>query len=382
MRLDHTPLDPSRLSPAAQKALAPGPTRMMAARGMLPLPRAGELASVLYQLSLDADAAIAQAARATGEGLPDKLVAGALGDAEVDPRVLDWLAPRCAASPALHDALITAPAVADETIAWLAAKGEARTVDLIAQNEQRLLRAPAIIAAMYGNPRARMSTVDRAVELAIRNQVKVDGIAAWEELSRVILSGGGFQASAGDDDALFAQAIAGVAAVDDRHLTTGDANAPLVGPDGELLKDGEPVVDERNVPINKLSIPSKIRLATLGNAFARSVLIRDPMKTVAVAAIKSPGVTEIEAARYAGNQQLHDDVIRYIASKREWTRLYGVKMHLIMNPKTPLPEVTRMLPHLREKDLKNVAKSKGVPSAVTAQARKLLTNRTTGGKRG
>jgi hypothetical protein len=56
-------------------------------------------------------------------------------------------------------------------------------------------------------------------------------------------------------------------------------------------------------------------------------------------------------------------------------------MHLVLNPKTPLPEATRFLPHLRDKDLKSVAKSKGVPSAVAAQARKLMSQRTTGGKR-
>lgn len=380
MSLAHTPLDPTRLSSAAQKALAPGPTRMMAARGVLPLPRAGELAAVLYQLALDSDAAIADAARATAEGLPDKIVAGVLADTEADPRVLDWLSPRCAANPALHDALVTAPAVADQTVAWLAARGDARAVDLIAQNEQRLLRAPAIIAAMYGNPKARMSTVDRAVELAIRNQVKVDGIAAWEELSRVILSGTA-AASGTADDAVFAQAIAGVSAVDETPLITGDAETALVGADGELVEQAAPQVDEKKVPINKLSVPSKIRLATIGNAVARGVLVRDPLKAVAVAAIKSPGVTEIEAARYAGNQQICDDVIRYISTRRDWTRLYAVKMHLVMNPKTPLPEVTRMLPHLREKDLKNVAKSKGVPSAVTAQARKLMVQRNPGAKR-
>ena len=376
--IDHSPLDPSRLSPAAQKALAPGPTRMMAARGLLPMPRPGELLAVLYQLALDGDAAIAAAARATAEGLPDKIVAGALAEADVDPRVLDWIAPRCTRAPALLDALITSPSVGDATIAAIARQAEARTVDLIAQNEQRLLRTPAIIAAMYVNPRARMSTVDRAVELAIRNGVKVDGIAAWDELSKVILSGGG--GGTADDDA-FAQAVAGTSEVDDRHLVAGDAEQVQVGADGELLPDAAPQVDEKKVPIGKLSVPAKIRLATLGNAFARAVLIRDPMKMVAAAAIKSPGVTENEAARYAGNAQLADDVIRYIATRRDWTRLYSIKLHLVMNPKTPLPDVSRLMPHLREKDLRNVAKSKGVPSAVAAQARKTITSRTPGAKK-
>ena len=48
--MEHTALDPTTLSPAAQKALAPGGGRLMAARGLVPLPRPAELLSVLYQL--------------------------------------------------------------------------------------------------------------------------------------------------------------------------------------------------------------------------------------------------------------------------------------------------------------------------------------------
>ena len=101
---------------------------------------------------------------------------------------------------------------------------------------------------------------------------------------------------------------------------------------------------------------------------------------VQIAAIKSPKVTEFEAASYAGNQQLSDDVIRHIASKREWTKLYGTKYSLCRNPKTPIPDAMRLLPFLREKDLHRLAKSKGVQSAVVAQARKLLMQRG-GGKK-
>jgi hypothetical protein len=96
---------------------------------------------------------------------------------------------------------------------------------------------------------------------------------------------------------------------------------------------------------------------------------------VAMAAIKSPGVTDIEAARYAGNQALAEDVIRYIAANRNWTKVYGVKVSLCRNPKAPISETTRFLPFLRPKDLLNLSKSKSVPSAVAAQARKLLAQR-------
>lgn len=136
-----------------------------------------------------------------------------------------------------------------------------------------------------------------------------------------------------------------------------------------------PAAQKKEVPIERLSVPQKIRLATVGNAVARAILIRDPLKIVAISAIKSPGVTEFEAALYASNHSLSEDVIRYISTKREWTKLYGIKFSLCRNPKTPITEAMRQLPFLHEKDLAQLAKSKGVATPVTAQARKLVAQR-------
>lgn len=370
--IDQTPLDVSTLSAAAQRALGPGPGRMMASKGMLPLPPADQ-AAVLYQLSLDADVSIAGAARATAAGLPDKLLGGMLADPALDPRVLHFFGQQCATKATAFDAIALNPGVADETLAMLAARGGAREVDQLAQNEQRLLRHPAIIAAMYMNRNARMSTIDRVVELAVRNNVRVPGLACWDEVARAL---SGAPPTTADTDGMFAHAASSLSG-DDGELTAGDAEHADDGEEAEARRvaRSEALANEREVPINLLPVPAKIRLATLGNAYARSLLVRDPIRMVAMAAIKSPGVTDIEAARYAANQSLADDVIRYISTKREWTRLYGIKVSLCRNPKTPIAEATKLLPFLREKDLLNIMKSKGVPSALVAQARKLQMQR-------
>ncbi|MBA3392047.1 MAG: hypothetical protein H0T89_05350 [Deltaproteobacteria bacterium] len=368
MTIDHTPLDVAQLSPGAQRALGAGPSKLMAARGIMPLPPADQVA-VLYQLSIDGDASLAQAARATATGMPEKLLGGTLVDPALDPRVLDFFASLHAEKPALFDAIVMNPAAADQTIAMLAGKGGAREVDVIAQNEQRLLRHPEIIAAMYMNRRARMSTIDRVVELAVRNQVRVPGLAAWDEVARALT---GAAPSDPESDAMFA-ATAEALSGDDTPLTTGDAEQVVSEEDANAV-----VAVPEEVPISKMSVPNKIRLAQLGNAFARNELIRDPMRLVAMATIKSPGVTDIEAARYAANQNLNEDVIRYISQKREWTKAYGVKVSLCRNPKTPLAEAMKLLLFLRPKDLQNLSKSKGVPSALVAQCRKLMMARTGG----
>jgi hypothetical protein len=354
--VQHSPLDPGQLSAAAQRALGPGPMKLMAARGLAPLPDPGDLITVLYQLSLDGDAQVSGAAKKSAAELPDKVLAGALAQ-PLDPRVLDFFAARVTDRRPLLEAVILNPATDDSTIAALAGSSPAPPVDLIAQNEQRLLRHPAIIGAMYTNPAARMSTVDRAIELAVRNQIKVPGIAAWDEICAALMGRG-----------------------KDRVQTTDDEADELFARAATTLKDEseDGTAEARELPLSKMTIPMKIRLATLGNSFARAQFIRDPMKMVAVAAIKAPGVTDMEAAKYANNHSLVEDVISYIANRREWTKLYGVKLALVQNPKTPITAATRFLTHLREKDLRVVSRSKGVSSAVAAQARKLVMARQRG----
>lgn len=368
--IDHTPLDASQLSPGAQRALAAGPSRMMAARGLMPLPPADQ-AAVLYQLSLDGDGTLVQAARATAGGLPEKVLAAMLSDGSLDARVIDFFAEVAADKAGVFQVIVMNPGTADATVARLASRASAQEVDLIAQNEQRLLRHPEIIGAMYMNRRARMSTIDRVVELAVRNNVRVPGLAAWDEVARALAANG---PSSGEDDGLIDAVLV---SRDDSHLTTGNADQALS--EEELARHEDEGAD---IPFHQLkTVSAKLRAVQIGNGFVRNQGIRDPSRLVAMAAIKAPGVTEIEAARYAGNQLLHEDVIRYIASKREWTKLYGIKLSLCRNPKAPIAEVTRHLPFLREKDLASIIKSKGVPSAVVAQARKLAMQRSGGQKK-
>lgn len=364
MSLVHTPLEPDKLSAAAQRAIAPGPARMMAARGLAPLADPRDLVSVLYQLALDRDDAVRTAADASARDLPDNILAGALADTAVDPRVLDFFARRLVGRTELIEVVLLNRALAVDTVVWLAGAAGERETEIIAQNEERLLRHPDIISALYGNRRARMSTVDRVVELAVRNGVKVHGISAWDELSRAILQSGKERGEPErtdeEKDALFAAAARVNAG---REGSEDDAEAAATAEEPKKAR------------IQDLSVPMKIRLATLGNKFDRAVLIRDTKKMVALAAIKAPGVTENDAAKYAGNTALVEDVIAYIASRREWVKQYSVKLALVGNPKCPLPVAMRLMTHLREKDVRVIARSKGVSSALAAQARKLLSQR-------
>ena len=60
----------------------------------------------------------------------------------------------------------------------------------------------------------------------------------------------------------------------------------------------------RDMPVGK-----KIKLAYMGNQEARKILVRDPNKIVAAAVVKSGRLTPNEVASFAGNKNLHDEVV-------------------------------------------------------------------------
>jgi len=372
--LPRTPLEPGQLGADAQRALGSPAARMLAARGLVPVQRPRDLLGLLYQLGFDQDLRLREMALESVRKLPEAVMRGGLSDPDIDARVLDFFSWALGGAPgaeAATDLVLRNPAIADETVVALAGRASQNEIDLIAVNEERLLRCPAIISAMYGNRLARMSTVDRVIELAVRNGVRVGGITAWEEICKVYAHGSDRGGVSDEDmDALFARA----ARLGPEH--EGERGGEIV----EVDPDAPPPTPEptESREIWALPVPMKIRLAILGNAFDRAILIRDPKKVVAIAAVKSPGMTDAEIAKYAGLSTLAEEVIGYIANRRDWTKLYNVKLSLVNNPKCPLGMAMRLLPFLREKDVEALARSRGIPSALSAQARKLTTQRSTG----
>ena len=67
-----------------------------------------------------------------------------------------------------------------------------------------------------------------------------------------------------------------------------------------------------------------------------------------------------------------EEVLREIAVNREWTRHYMIKYNLVANPRTPFGQASKFIVHMREHELKNLAKSKEVAGAVQTAARQQL----------
>lgn len=123
--------------------------------------------------------------------------------------------------------------------------------------------------------------------------------------------------------------------------------------------------------ILEMGVAEKIKLAFLGSKEARDILVRDSNKLVAVAVVKSPKIQESEIESISKSKHVCEDVLRQIASTKEWAKSYTIKLNLASNSKTPLPIAMKFLPHFRELDLRRLAKSKNVSSVLATQARRM-----------
>ncbi len=127
--------------------------------------------------------------------------------------------------------------------------------------------------------------------------------------------------------------------------------------------------------ILNMGVADKIKLAFLGNKEARELLVRDPNRMVALSVVKSPKIQEDEIEAIAKSRSVAEDVLRQIAGSKEFLKSYSVKHNLVANSKTPVPIALKLLPHIKENDLRRLAKSKDVSSVVATQARRLLRSR-------
>ena len=358
--------------PKAVAALAAGasPAKLMAVRGMAPM-RPAEFVIAVYQLSFDADPAVKSAAEAAPASLPDKLVLGPLGD-PLPVQVLHFFAERL--PPSRHQAIqkiLLNQATADETFVLLGGRLDEGGLEVIFQNEVRLLRCPALVEALYFNKHARMSSVSRALELCARNGVRLEGIPAYADMAAAIMADPNAATPSAADDAFAAVLTESSVAVPTEPDVEGDKVGAVEGSE----PDGERKLSASFIKFDKLKIFEKIRLATIGNAYCRSVLIRDSNRLVAMSVVRSPAITDGEIVAAASNRAVCDDVIRFISNSREYTKDYAVKQALVNNPKCPLASSLRLLSFLRPDDLKAISRSRNIPGALATAAKKLLQTR-------
>lgn len=365
----------SSLHALAQRAVnpqSPKPLRLGAARGLLPGVSPRDIVSTVALLTSDSEEQVASTAVETLQKLPEPLIKSAFQE-DLDPCVLHAVAQHNANNEPMLIAVVANTQVDPQTVTMIAESASENVCERIALNEQRLLQCPAIIEKLYLNPNTRMSTADRILDLAVRHGIELD-IPAFEQAAAAIRQELICEPSETPtpDDLIY------------KRITVMAQQVSL-NPDGDgtdivqLNDEGEEVVEDEALPlwleISRMSPSQKIRRAVLGTDAERMLLVRDPNQYVAVSAIRSPKMRENFVQQIASSRSVCTEVLRIIANNREWVSNYQVKYSLVTNPRTPISFVARLIVHLREHELRLIAKSKNVPANVASAAKRQLGKR-------
>jgi hypothetical protein len=347
------------LSAEAEKYVrrdGPVSVRRMAAGGALPL-QPIELTSVLFALLHDPDDQVKQRAQQSLEELPEVVLSTVLSG-ETHPAILSFFSKLKSQDDDACEMIALNAASSDLTVAFLATLPHRRVVDIVSQNQERLIRCEGIVDALGENPLTGRAVIERilkflGVTTPDENSEDVDKLDNPDELS--------------DEDA--EAAVAALLGDEYAHLAKQMCSEGNESPEDEEL-DGNLFA-----AIQKMTVMQKIKLARSGGKEARGLLLRDRNKVVYTSVIMSPKITDHEIVTISNNRNSPEEVLRIISRKRDFTKHYQVKLGLARNTKTPPSVAMKFLNYLQDKDLKAMMKSRDVSSVISTQARRLLSKK-------
>lgn len=377
---------------------APHNVVLAASRGILPLPQI-DLLEMLVHLAKNGEAELAANARTTIENQDKDSIISILESPETAPAILDYYAESENAPLELHQTVLSNSKTPDAAVAKFARQTKnGELLELISINQQRLIRVPAIIDAIIGNPFRTVEAERRASETKreffekergaqqIADELRARGQEAAAELFE--------QADTNDlsiEDAILLAKHIEIpdSEVDDSWLSleyieefyeeTPEEREAIVNKIlGDIKMDDNEVSTERISMISqilKMTMKDRVRMAQKGDREARTILIRDPNRIVSQAVINNPRITEQEIEKIAAMRVVPEDVLRQIAINRTWARNYPIMHNLARNPRVPISNVITILTRLQLRDLDAISKNRNVSEAVRKQALRLVTAR-------
>jgi hypothetical protein len=246
-------------------------------------------------------------------------------------------------------------------VAELAAYANAEVQEVIVINQQRILRAPAILDALLANPRLTADARRRALE--VREEF-FDKKARREEA----------ELDEDEDDL----SLPDTPIMDLLQKVAQDAaDAKAAAAALELLEAEKRDPKKLSIfsQILTMSVSQKVQMAFKGGKTARMILVRDRNRLVCAAVMRNPRMNDSEVESIAGMRNVDDEVLRLVSMRREWMAKYNIFLTLIRNPKAPIGVVLPLINRLTLRDLKGLKDDKNVSEAVRVHARKLFVQR-------
>lgn len=307
------------ISPEASRDI-----RMLAASGKLPIePR--ELLVALYFLSIDKDTEISAEAKKSVYNIPHHILIPLLEATDAHPKIIDFTSRIFAEDSDVMEAILKSANVHSKTIERIALSADEGLLEVISDQQKKLLAYPLIFEAVKKNPNITASIIEKIGSLMEAGTVE-------EELPEALIK------------------------------ETEEQNG----------SEEEKEEGSLYAQILQMGVSQKIKLAITGNKEARTLLIKEPNRLICGNVMKNPRITDSEVLLFSGSKNVGVDVFKAIVANKDWMKNYQVKLNLVSNPRVPLPTAMNLLLHVRGKDLELISKSREVSKGVSNQAKRLL----------
>ena len=285
-----------------------------------------DLVTVLFLLSLDADPEIAEAAEDSFSALSLETIVRALS-VKLNPLVIKKLYEKFGSNDTVLNMVALSENTPSEILLELAAMSNDTLLEIISYSPV-LIGNGALLQALKEN-KSTLNTVLNHADVTYA--LAPEGYLAGEPLPE--------------------------------SLTEED----------RVVKDEE--FENIYQKIQFMTVVDKIKLAMTGNKEARALLIRENNKMVARCVIRNPRISEDEVVKIAMSRNTSDEILREISRNEEWLKNYKIKKGLVTNPKTPIPISLKHMNYLRERDIRDLSKSRGVANVVRSAAKRLVDGR-------
>jgi hypothetical protein len=372
-----------RMIELVRSSAVPSNVMRSAARGALTLP-AGEVVEILVHLTTNP--VFADEARLTLAGWDEESSLAIAADPATPPQVLSYLIARENLRPRLLPALIENPSISDSQLATLAERANHATI-LVMLASERVRKSHAVLHAVATN--TELSSEEAALVQELRAELGAAPTAEHEEKSQYEIEhadeilaeeGKPFRLTGDLLDIGFGEDQVPPEAYEvdpSLKLPVTDVSAVLKALGDKKPQD--PQAEERLSTLQRiarLTVGQRVQLAMKGTREERFVLIRDGARVVSCAVLESPKLTESEAELFASMKNLQEVVLRTLAMKRRFIKMYGVIRALVSNPKTPIDVSLPLMNHLLPNDLKALSVNKNIPDTVRTLALRRFNQKT------
>lgn len=381
-------MDPaSSLIEQLRSGSAPRNIKEFAAQGMLPI-AVEDLIPIQVHLSFDPDESIAALAKTSLQKVSQDLWFRLVEKKDPDHALIEYCV-RSTTHP-VKERILLNHSVSDEIICSMARTESGPLLDIILNNQVRLLRDPQILSSLETNPYLNYDQKRRIeefkTEFLYKKQVGVVEEAP-EEVEEVVAEEAVEEETplASLDDLL--ALIPNLDLEAQRIIAQIDSEPSILPSDedvqsqlqnffsGEELNQVSQEVLTTYQKVLAMSHPEKVRVALLGGKEERTILIRDPSRQISCLVLRNPKLTDGEMDAFAQMRNLDGQVLREMAENRSFIKRYTVVHMLVKNPKVPSPTALNLLKLLRDMDLKNIERDRNIPEIIRRNAKRIRDQR-------